>query len=72
MRTADRNRLMRATEHIDAACVNIKSIRGTIITREQWQHATAIVEALQEQKRIINQLVELNDQYDRTHAKDLH
>ena len=72
MTTADRNRLMRAVEHIDAACVNIKSIRGTIITREQWQHATAIVEALMEQKRIINQLVELNDEYDRTHAKDLH
>ena len=72
MRTADRNRLMRAAEHIEAACVNIKSVRGTIITREQWQHATAIVEALQEQKRIINQLVELNDEYDRTHEKDLH
>ena len=72
MTTADRNRLMRAAEHIDAACVNITNIRGTIITKETEQHTHAIIAALQEQKRIIDRLVLLNDEYDRTHAKDLH
>ena len=72
MTTADRNRLMRATEHIDAACVNITNIRGTIITKETEQHTYAIIAALQEQKRIIDRLVLLNDEYDRTHEKDIH
>lgn len=67
MRTADRNRLMRATEHIDAACVNINGIRGTLILTEQWQNTQTIVAALLEQKRIINQLIKTNDEYDKVH-----
>lgn len=67
MRTADRNRLMRATEHIDAACVHINGIRGTLILTEQWQNTQTIVAALLEQKRIINQLIKTNDEYDKVH-----
>ena len=43
-----------------------------VITKETEQHTHAIIAALQEQKRIIDRLVLLNDEYDRTHAKDLH
>ena len=69
MRTADRNRLKRAVEHINAACVHINGIRGILITTEQWQHRSAIVAALLEQKRIINQLININDEYDKTHEQ---
>lgn len=69
MRTADRNRLKRAVEHIDAACVNINGIRGTLILTEQWQNTRTIVAALLEQKRIINQLINVNDEYDKTHEQ---
>ena len=69
MRTADRNRLKRAVEHINAACVHINGIRGMLILTEQWQNTQTIVAALLEQKRIINQLINVNDEYDKTHEQ---
>ena len=69
MRTADRNRLKRAVEHINAACVHINGIRGMLILTEQWQNTQTIVAALLEQKRIINQLIKTNDEYDKVHEQ---